>query len=401
MSNFNRFLWSPLALAFVLSLGSTAYATTYIVGSCGSSAVFTGPDAISNLLDNVVVAGDTIEACSDIIYDGNNVVYTPNITITNVPKQAKPFVSCTNTDGGAPVIAGSDVGFMVLATGVTIKNFVISSCDVGVLAPSEYFDPADLGNTITPSLQSIKNNYNLALANGASLRPVPTLFANVSPQIQTASRSKSKSKKNNNCPDKDVNLCVTGNVIEDNFIGVLTFEVEDMDISNNSFVASAFAAVITIGSFSDKINNNQVLGFQDVTSQSFNASSGIIIVDGNQETVKGNNVQSTGVALDLETLEFGTQRSTVENNLTKYNAAGLGVDVVSFFLNGPELSSQNNLSHNTSENNLPPQVATPYYTSDALDFTLGGGTSGTANSWHKDNCNTTQDITGTSLCHQK
>ena len=46
--------------------------------------------------------GDTIELCPSPIFEGDNVVYTDNITITKVPKKAKPFINCLQyeEDGG-------------------------------------------------------------------------------------------------------------------------------------------------------------------------------------------------------------------------------------------------------------------------------------------------------------
>ena len=46
MRDFSRFLLSTLALAFVLSLTSTAHATTWVVGSCSGDPELTGPDGL-------------------------------------------------------------------------------------------------------------------------------------------------------------------------------------------------------------------------------------------------------------------------------------------------------------------------------------------------------------------
>jgi hypothetical protein len=400
MKKFSRFLLSTLALAFVLSLGTAAHATTYVVGPCSSDPALQGPDGIQIVLGDYaptpLVAGDTIEACPGTIFFGDNVVYTDNITITKVPKMSKPFVSCAQEPDPT---TGGDIGFLVLSQGVTIKDMDISSCDVAILDPGPGFEGPALGG-ISNALQTVKSPYNMVLASGGTgLTPLGTLNANVSPTWKSAT-GKGK-HKNSGCPKSDVNLCVTGNVIEDNGLGVLTFGVGDADIDSNQFTANYYAAVLLFDSFTSKIDNNKITGFQDVTPDCFEASGGILDADGDQDEISGNTVEDTGIAIGLEAFLLGTQKTTVKGNTTKYNAVGLEVDTVDYWFDYlPQQSSQNVFSNNNSRNNLTPSDTAPeFYTADCIDFTgLGSGTAGTLDTWKTSNhCGTSLDISGAPL----
>jgi hypothetical protein len=77
---------------------------------------------------------------------------------------------------------------------------------------------------------------------------------------------------------------------------------------------------------------------------------------------------------------------------------GLGADVIDayFLYNGG--SSQNVFSSNTAKNNYPPNSALPFITGGCVDFTEGGGTAGTADTWKSSNkCDSSEDISGAPL----
>jgi hypothetical protein len=392
MRNFSRFLLSTLALAFVLSLTSTAHATTWVVGSCSGDPYLTGPDGLQNVLgDNgpsPLAPGDTIELCSSPIFAGDNVVYTDNITITNVPKQAKPFINCQEY---TEELEGGNVGIAVLANGVTVKNVVVEGCLVGIFDGGVAFQVGDLSDNIPATLNSLKAPYN-----ATHQAPVGPLVANIDPAWKT--HGKHGGKRHTGCPTTDVNLCISGDDIEGNLLGVLTIGMGDMDMDSNLFSANGFGAIVVLNSFTSKIANNNITGFNDVATDEFLGSAGILDVDSDQDTIENNKVQNTGIAIDLEGLIVGTQQTTVKGNTVKYNAAGLGVDVIDYFFNYNGGSSQNVFSSNTAKNNYPPNSALPFLTGGCLDFTVGGGTAGTADTWKSSNkCDSSEDITGAPL----
>jgi len=389
MNQFHRYLWSTLALAFVLSLTSTAHATTWVVGGCSGDPELTGPDGLQIVLGDEgpspLAPGDTIELCSSPIFEGDNVVYTDNITITNVPKAPKPFINCQEDDDD------TNVGIAVLANGVTVKNVVLEGCLVAIFDGGPAFQVGDLGGNTPTLLNSLKAPYN-----ATHQPPVGALVANIDPAWKT--HGKHGGKRHTGCPTTDVNLCVSGDDIEGNLLGVLTLGMGDMDIDGNLFSANGFAAVTVINSFTSKIANNNITGFNDVVEDEFLGSAGILDVDSDQDLIENNKVQNTGIAIDLEGLIVGTQQTTVKGNTVKYNAVGLGADVIdAFFLyNGG--SSQNVFSSNTAKNNYPPNSALPFITGGCVDFTEGGGTAGTADTWKSSNkCDSSEDISGAPL----
>jgi hypothetical protein len=397
MSQFHRYLWSTLALAFVLSLGSTAHAATYVVGSCSANPNWQGPDGLNIVLGDTpeytpLQAGDTIEVCPSPIQQGDNVVYTDNVTITKVPKKAKPFVNCLTGEQEVIDTTGDwseYIGFLVLSSGVTIENLVIDGCIAGIVDPGPGFEIGWLSGEIPATLNSLKAPYNTVHPNS-----VGPLQANVDPQWKTKG-SKGHGKSNKSCPAKDVYLCVESNDIEGNLLGVLTFGVGDVDIDSNLFSGNAFGAVVTFDGFTNQITNNNVTGFNDVSSNAFFASAGIFDVDGNQDKINSNKVLNTGIAVGLESLFTGTQQTQVKSNTTKYNAVGLEVDLLDFYFDYlTQQSSQNTFSSNTSKNNLPVGSAYPdYLTGNCADFTSGGGTAGTADTWKSNSGCKGQSIT--------
>jgi hypothetical protein len=374
-----------LALAFVLSLGSTAHAATLVVGSCSANPDWQGSDALNIVLGDTpdytpLQAGDTIEVCPSPIQQGDNVVYTDNITITKVPKQAKPFVNCLTGDTDTQTVGdwSEYVGFLVLSSGVTIENMVISGCIVAIVDPGPGFDVSWLSGEIPATLNSMKAPYNAVHPNS-----VGPLLATVDPQWKTKGGTHGGKKNNKSCPAKDVYLCVESDDIEGNLVGVLTFAVGDVDIDHNLFSANAFAAIGSFDGFTNQITNNNITGFNDVNTNDFFASAGIFDVDGNQDKINSNKVLNTGIAIGLESLFTGTQQTQVKGNTAKYNAVGIEVELLDFYFDYlTQQSSQNTISGNTSKNNIPVGAALPdFLTGNCADFTVGGGTAGTADTW--------------------
>jgi len=396
MSQIRRYLWTTLALATVLSLASAAHAATWIVGPCSDDVALTGPDAIQIVLGDTatwpIAAGDTIELCPGTIFFGGNVVYTDNITITKVPKKAKPFVSCQQE----PAIT-SDIGFLVLSQGVTIEDVAVYGCDAGIVDPGPGFAAGGLA-TISNTLQSLMSPYTMVNATGANLPLIGPLNAEIVPAWQ--SKTQKVKRKNQSCPAHDVNLCITNDLIEDNGVGLFTNSVTDADIESNQFISNYYAAVVMFDSFSSVVSHNQIIGYQDITPQSFSAAAGILEVDGNQDVINHNVIEDTGIAIDLESQFAGTSLDSVKSNTTEYNGVGIGIDVVDTYFGYVTLqSSLNTVSGNNSRNNLTPGDTFPaFFTADCIDFTLGGRTVGAANTWKQSNhCGTSLTVTGEKL----
>jgi hypothetical protein len=387
MNQIHRYLWSTLALAFVLSLGTAAHATTYVVGGCSADPDLQGPDAIQVVLGDYnptpLIAGDTISVCGGSTFYGGNVIYTDDITIKLAPKAAESFVSCAAV---APAtVDSSDIGFLVLAQNVTIQGLNIASCDVGVLG-----DPEGNILELNDLLPTLNTPFNIVHPGGFG-----PFTAHVDPAWQS---KKGKGKKhNNNCPTHDVDLCVNKDVFNYNEIGVFTYSVPDADIENNLFIDN-LAGVFMLDSFTSVVKNNKITGYNDVTSEEFDGSFGIIDLDGEQDVIANNKVVGAGVGIGLEALYTGTTQASVKDNTTTQNAMGLEVDIIdAYFGYTGQQSSLNKLTGNTSKNNMPPGSAVPYITGDCGDATTGGGTVGTANTWKSDKCGTSVDVSGKPL----
>lgn len=395
MKQFQRYLWSALVLAFVLSLGSTAHATTWLIGPCSGNPELTQPYSLALALEEgLVQPGDVIQLCSGATFTGDNVIYTPDITIETVKKGETAYVNCgLDEDYENQSIVG-DVGFVVLANNVTIENVSINGCTAGVVD----IPGASALESLNTALPGLKTAYNQVYPAG-----LPAMHANINPSWKGNGKG---SKKSNNCPTKDVSLCLNKDVFNANFIGVVTFDVADADIENNKFYAN-FAGVLMVDSFTNQVKNNVITGFNAPSPDVFFATFGITDIDGTQDLISGNTVNGGGVGIDLEALATGTTEDSLKNNTTKYNAAGIGADIVDAYflylpLFGAPESALNTFSSNTSKDNMAPNSepsnTSPwgyYLTGDCLDFTVGTGTAGTANTWKSSNhCGTTEDLYG-------